>query len=237
MLLRNNFYIKIKFNLRINMKKVLLIILAGMFVAGSTLAQPSFTVGLGLNHGVFAGEGTERNFNDGSLNTTTKEYGAFTDSYPSIYVEMGNDVGSIGLSYQGEVTTPTNVNEANGDLGGGVPNNTSVSVDFSTVTTLYGLVNLPLNLYAKAGYVQGDIQINENQRSGNTYADQDLKGYVLGLGYQHEADAANVRFELLGHAYDDVSSTNGVATSGNHNKVIVSKMIGASAQISVNKSF
>ena len=219
------------------MKKVLLIILAGMFVAGSTLAQPSFTVGLGLNHGVFAGEGTERNFNDGSLNTTTKEYGAFTDSYPSIYVEMGNDVGSIGLSYQGEVTTPTNVNEANGDLGGGVPNNTSVSVDFSTVTTLYGLVNLPLNLYAKAGYVQGDIQINENQRSGNTYADQDLKGYVLGLGYQHEADAANVRFELLGHAYDDVSSTNGVATSGNHNKVIVSKMIGASAQISVNKSF
>ena len=36
------------------------------------------------------------------------------------------------------------------------------------------------------------ILINETQRSGNTYADQDLTGYVLGLGYQHEADAANV---------------------------------------------
>ena len=237
MLLKDNFYIKIKFNLRNNMKKVLLTILAGMFAAGSALAQPSFTVGLGLNHGVFAGEGVERNFNDGSLNTVTKEYGAFVDSYPSIYVEMGNDTGSIGLSYQGDVSTPTNVNEANGDLGGGDANNTSVSVDFATVYTLYGLVNLPLNLYAKAGYVQGDIQINENQRSGNTYADQDLKGYVLGFGYQHEADAANVRFELLGHAYDDVSSTNGVATTGNHNKVTVSNMIGASAQISVNRSF
>ena len=220
------------------MKKVLLIILAGMFTAGSALAQPSFTVGLGLNHGVFAGEGVEKNSDEsGTLKSTTKEYGAFVDSYPSIYVEMGNDTGSIGLSYQGDVSTPTNVNEANGNRGSGVANNTSVSVDFSSVTTLYGLINLPLNLYAKAGYVQGDIQINENQRSGNTYADQDLKGYVLGLGYQHEADAANVRFELLGHAYDDVSATNGVATSGNHNKVTVSKMIGASAQISVNKSF
>ena len=220
------------------MKKVLLIILAGMFTASSALAQPSFTVGLGLNHGVFAGEGVEKNSDEsGTLKSTTKEYGAFVDSYPSIYVEMGNDTGSIGLSYQGDVSTPTNVNEANGNRGSGVANNTSVSVDFSSVTTLYGLINLPLNLYAKAGYVQGDIQINENQRSGNTYADQDLKGYVLGLGYQHEADAANVRFELLGHAYDDVSATNGVATSGNHNKVTVSKMIGASAQISVNKSF
>ena len=136
------------------MKKVLLTILAGMFAAGSALAQPSFTVGLGLNHGVFAGEGVERNFNDGTLNTVTKEYGAFVDSYPSIYVEMGNDMGSIGLSYQGDVSTPTNVNEANGDLGGGDANNTSVSVDFATVYTLYGLVNLPLNLYAKGKYEQ-----------------------------------------------------------------------------------
>ena len=220
------------------MKKVLLIILAGMFTAGSALAQPSFTVGLGLNHGVFAGEGVEKNSDEsGTLKSTTEEYGAFVDSYPSIYVEMGNDTGSIGLSYQGDVSTPTNINESNGNDGGSSTATTTVSADFESVTTIYGLINLPLNMYAKAGYVQGDIVLNETQRSGNTYADQDLKGYVLGLGYQHEADAANVRFELLGHAYDDVSATNGVATTGNHNKVEVSNMIGASAQISINKSF
>ena len=220
------------------MKKVLLIILAGMFTAGSALAQPSFTVGLGLNHGVFAGEGSERNFDEsGSLKSTTTEYGAFVDSYPSVYVEIGNEVGSIGLSYQGDATTPTNINESNGNDGGSSTATTTVSADFESVTTIYGLINLPLNMYAKAGYVQGDIVLNETQRSGNTYADQDLTGYVLGLGYQHEADAANVRFELLGHAYDDVSATNGVATTGNHNKVEVSNMIGASAQISINKSF
>ena len=47
----------------------------------------------------------------------------------------------------------------------------------------------------------------------------------------------NIRFELLGHTYDDVTSNNGVATTGNHNKITISDMIGANAQISVNRSF
>ena len=219
------------------MKKVLLTILAGMFMIGSALAQPSFTVGLALNKGVFAAEGREENFDEGgTLKTVTEEYGAFEDSYASIYVEMGNEVGSIGLAYQDDVSTPTNVNEVGG-LPGSNSATSTVSADFSGVITLYGLVNLPMNTYLKAGIVQGDIAINETQKSGNTYKDQDLEGYVLGFGYQHEADAANVRFELLGHTYDDVETNNGVATTGNHNKVRVSNMIGANAQISVNRSF
>ena len=101
------------------MKKVLLTILAGMFLIGSAYAQPSFTVGLGLNKGVFAAEGKEENFDeDGTIRTVTDEYGAFEDTYASIYVEVGNEVGSIGLAYQDDVSTPTNVNETNGDDGG-----------------------------------------------------------------------------------------------------------------------
>ena len=219
------------------MKKVLLTILAGIFMIGSAYAQPSYTIGLALNKGVFAAEGREENFDEGgTLKTVTEEYGAFEDSYASIYVEMGNEVGSIGLAYQDDVSTPTNVNEVGG-LPGSNSATSTVSADFSGVITLYGLVNLPMNTYLKAGIVQGDIAINETQKSGNTYKDQDLEGYVLGFGYQHEADAANVRFELLGHTYDDVETNNGVATTGNHNKVRISNMIGANAQISVNKSF
>ena len=219
------------------MKKVLLVILAGMFAITSAYAQPTFTVGLGYNKGVFAAEGREDNFDEsGSIKTVTEEYGAFEDSYASIYVEVGNEVGSIGVAYQDDVSTPQNVNEV-----GGHPTTNSatstVSADFSGVITFYGLVNLPMNTYLKAGIVQGDIAVNETQKSGNTYKDQDLDGYVLGFGYQHEADAANVRFELLGHTYDDVTANNGVATSGNHNKITISDMIGANAQISVNKSF
>ena len=209
-----------------------------MFALTSAYAQPSFTLGVGLNKGVFAAEGKEDNFDEsGSLASTTVEYGAFEDTYASIYVEMGNEVGSIGLSYQGDVSTPQNVNERGAGPSNDSDPTSKVQVDFEDVITLYGLVNLPMNTYLKAGIVQGDIGINETQKSGNTYADKDLEGYVIGFGYQHEADAANVRFELLGHTYDDVTTNNGVSTSGNHNKITVSDMIGANAQISVNRSF
>ena len=214
------------------MKKVLLTILAGIFMIGSAYAQPSYTIGLALNKGVFAAEGKEDNFDEsGSLKTTTVEYGAFEDTYASIYLEMGNEVGSIGVSYQDDVSTPTNVNEDDNSA------TSTVSASFDDVITVYGLINLPMNTYLKAGIVQGDIAVNETQKSGNTYKDQDLEGYVFGVGYQHEADAANIRFELLGHTYDDVTANNGVATSGNHNKITVSDMIGANAHISLNKSF
>jgi len=220
------------------MKKVLLLIFAGMFAVSSALAQPSITIGLGINQGVFAAEGKEENFDiGGTLKTTTTEYGAFTDSYASLYVEMGNEAASLGISYQGDVSTPTNINETNGDDGGSSTATSTVSAEFESVFTVYGLVKLPNNMYLKGGIVRGDIAVNETQRSGNTYKDQDLDGYVLGLGYEHEVEAANIRFELLGHAYDDVKANNGVATSGNHNKIEISDMIGANAQISINKSF
>ncbi len=221
------------------MKKVLLIILAGILSVGTAYAQPSFTIGLGMNKGVFAAEGLESNFDEGgTLRSTTKEYGAFEDSFGSLYIEINGDAGSIGLSVQGDVSTPTNVNEANNDRGGTDTATTTVSADFDDVITLYGLLNLPVGgAYIKAGIVQGDIAVNETQRSGNTYNDQDLEGYVLGFGVQKDLDAASIRFELLGHSYDDVTATNGVATSGNHNKVTISDMIGASAQISINKTF
>ena len=219
------------------MKKVLLIILAGMFALTSAYAQPSFTLGVGLNKGVFAAEGKEDNFDEsGSLAATTVEYGAFEDTYGSIYVEFGNETASIGLSYQGDVSTPTNVNQVGGAGSQGTPTST-VSADFEDVITLYGLVMLPMDLYLKAGIVNGDIQVNEVQKSGNTYPDQDLEGYVVGLGVQKEASGANIRLELLGHQYDDVDATNGVATTGNHNKITISDMIGANAHISINKTF
>ena len=220
------------------MKKVLLSIIASFLLIGSVYAQPSLTIGLGMNQGVFAAEGVERNFDEsGALKTITKEYGAFEDSYPSLYVELGNEQVAIGISIQDDISTPQNVNKVGG-LPGSNTATSKVSATFEDVAMLYAKVNIPYNMYLKAGVVGGDIAINESQKSGNTYKDQDLEGYVLGLGYQHDADnGVGIRFELLGHAYDDVESTNGVATSGNHNKVMVSNMIGATAQISINKSF
>ena len=224
--------------LRNYMKNVLLTIIATMLMFGSAYAQPSFTIGLGMNQGVFAAEGKETNNDEGgSVQSTTTEYGAFKDSYPSLYLEVGNDQASIGIALQNDLDTPQNINER-----GAGPSNDSnptskVSGSFEDVITVYGLVNMPYNLYAKAGIVMGDIISNETQKSGNSYGNADLDGYVIGFGYQHEADQANIRFEILGHSYDDVSFNNNVAASGNRNVIDISDMIGASAQISINKTF
>ena len=221
------------------MKKVLLSIIASFLLVGSAYAQPSVTIGLGMNQGVFAAEGTERNFDEsGAFVSSTKEYGAFADSYPSIYIEVGNEFGSLGISLQDDISTPTNINDAGGPGSTGRVATSTVKATFENVATLYGTINLPYNMYAKAGVVGGGIAIDETQQSGNTYKDQDLEGYVIGFGYQHELNTGmGVRFELLGHAFDDVAADNGVAASGNINKVTVANMIGANAQISINKTF
>ena len=224
------------------MKKVLLTTIVSLFFFSNSFAMPTATIGLGINQGVFAAEGKEKNFsgNEGSgsagvLDTTTVEYGAFEDIYPSIYIEGGNETFSLGVSFQADIETPKNINEAN--MPGTGTDTSQVSAEFQDVLTFYGLVRLPYNLYAKAGIVQGDIIINETQRSGNTYPDQDLDGYVVGFGYEHDVNGLGVRFELLGHSYDDVEANNGIAKTVNRNEITVSDMIGASAQLSVNKSF
>lgn len=218
------------------MKKVLLTVLISLFSFSANAAE--FTIGLGLNKGVFAAEGVEKNNDEsGSLAATTKEYGAFEDSYPSIYVEVGNDIGSLGIALQNDIDTPQNVNERGAAPSNDADPTSKVAASFEDVFTIYGLINMPFNMYAKAGFVTGDIISNETQKSGNKYGNADLEGYVLGFGYQHEAEQVNFRLELLGHTYDDVSFNNGVAASGNRNLIEISEMIGANAQFSINKTF
>jgi len=219
------------------MKKVLLIIIASLFSFASANAV-EISVGIGYNNAVFAAEGKEDGYNEsGTLSETTVEYGAFDDSYGSIYLEAGNEMGSIGISYSETIKTPSNVNEANFP---GTGNATSrVSADFENFVSLYGILKIPFaGLYAKAGISQADVIINETQRSGNTYPDTDINGYIVGLGIQHNADNGfGVRAEIQGHTFDDVSVNNGVATTGNHNKITISEMIGLTGQISILKTF
>mgnify|MGYP001203045730 CR=1 FL=1 len=83
-----------------------------------------------------------------------------------------------------------------------------------------------------------ELKTKEKQGSGNSYPDTDTSGHMVAIGYQHETDAGiGIRAEIQGHVFDDVSVTNGVATTGNHNKITVSDMIGATAQLSLVKTF
>ena len=221
------------------MKKVLLYIVSTLFIFAHANAV-NFTVGVSGNNSVFAGEGTEIDYNEsGGVFNRTTEYGAFHDVYPSVFLEVGNDVVSIGLDYVPiAIETPENINDSNLSGGKTTPES-KVQVDFENHYTIYALVRAPwYGLYLKAGITETEVVINETQKSGNTYADQNTDGYTVALGSEIDTGAGlNLRIEVAGSIYDDVKTNNGVATTGNRNEIIVESMIGATGRLSLVKTF
>tara|TARA_B100001540_G_scaffold302662_1_gene310416 strand:- start:495 stop:1145 length:651 start_codon:yes stop_codon:yes gene_type:complete len=216
------------------MKKVLLIILASYLSLGTAQAV-EFSIGAGLNTAVFAATGAEKNCNEsGAECATTEEHGAFSEGYPSVFVEAQiNDQISLGLSYQGGFETPSNTNDGKGTA------TSIVQVDFEDFYSVYAKLNVPLGgLYLKAGISTVEAITNETQRSGNTYPNASLDGVVVGIGYEHATDAGvNLRAEIQGHGFSDVSVDNGQTTSGNLNQITISEMIGATGSLQLVKTF
>jgi len=219
------------------MKKVLFILLAGFLSFGSAQAI-DLSVGVGANQAVFAATGKEFSCNEsGSGCSSLDEYGAFEESYPSVFVEAGlNDAVSFGISYQGGFDTPTNVVDRGKHDS---KDRTSVSASFDQYFQGYVKVNIPLGgLYMKAGMSQVEIKTNETTVSGNSYPDTDTTGHMVGIGYEIEtAKGVNVRLEIQGHAFDDVTVNNGKATSANFNEITISDMIGATGSLQLVKTF
>ena len=217
------------------MKKILIFISASLIAASSAFAA-SFSVGVSGNMAVYAATGEEKNYDEsGSLKTTTKEYGAFTDEYASLFLEVGvNDIISLGVDYvPSAIETPQNI--SNDGL-----NENKVQADFEDLTTIYAKINVPQlgGTYLKFGYSTVDIVVNEVMNSGNIYPDRDTDGYNFGIGYAHEISSGfSVRAELSYSDFDDVETNNGVATTGNHNKIKVSDMIGGRGTVSLVKTF
>ena len=218
------------------MKKVLLIIFAGML--SFSQANADLTIGIGYNEAVFAATGQERNHDEsGTLKTTVEEYGAFNEEYATIFVEAGNDVAAVGISYASSFDTPENVSGDERTLSNAA---NRVSADFSAFTNIYGLVRIPLGgLYVKAGLASVDVSVANTSRSGVTYtAPEDLEGWTLGIGWDQQlSNGFGIRAEIQGHEFDDIEVNNGVAATGNINYIKISDMIGATGTISITKTF
>ena len=221
------------------MKKIISIIFAVFLISNPANAIDgigSFTVGVSGNYSGFYGIGTEREYDEtgASLENTTEESGAFVTTYPSLFFEYDvTDAASIGLEWvPTDIDSPTNVNTSDSASS---TETTRVSVSFENYATIYGLVRIPFaGLYAKAGFSTVDIAVNEVTRSGNTYPDTDTTGYTLALGLEMDSGPLTLRAELAAHEFDDVSVTNNAT---NKNQVDVADMIGATARISIAKSF
>ena len=151
------------------MKKVLLVLVASVFSFTNAMAEAQVSIGVSGNKAVFAAEGKERNYDyAGTLAKTTVEYGAFQETYLSLFAEVGNGTVGLGVSYvPGEISTPTNENTQVQST-----NHTSttekVEADFDSLMTLYAIARLPVGgLYVKAGVTKVDVNITETNTSAN----------------------------------------------------------------------
>ena len=217
------------------MKKIIATIVALVFSTSAyAVTLSELSVGATFNHGVYAADGKEENYtHSGTLETTTRETGgAFVDSYASIFVEAEiNEDVSVGLRYTPQsVDTPQNVNSGE-ETGGGTE--IKVRAEFENLMTLYLLGKSDMGIYGKIGYSQMDIHlVKEN---AGDYKDQDTSGFELAIGYEHEAgDGVGIRAELAYHQFDDVSANNGLTDK---NEITVSDLEGATARVSLVKSF
>ena len=216
------------------MKKIIIAIAVSLVTATSAISDITGSIGISGNAAVYAATGTEKNYDETGTTvvTTTKEYGAFSDEYASIFVEVGNEIVSLGVDYVPmKIETPQNISND-----GANPNR--VSADFDKLTTVYAKINIPQlgGTYLKLGYSTVDVIVNESMNSGSTYKDTDTSGMNYGIGYAHNLGMGgmSLRAELSYATFSDVSASNNAT---NKNTIDVTDMIGARGTISIVKSF
>ena len=218
------------------MKKI---ITAIAFIALTTVSAKaidfggfSVTAGLANNTSVFGASGTESEYSEtGTLPETNKEHGIFTDEFSSQFVELG--IGqwvSVGYEMTSDpIQTPRTITNEGKD------NQNSVQVDFNDLETQYVKINFPGGMFAKLGATTMDIKLNHTSAGSRTYPNRTSEGTSIGLGYQGYVGESGLgyRFETSYLEFDNVESNNGVATTGNFNKVEVTNMEGAVAKFAM----
>ena len=234
------------------MKKLITVVIASLFSlcmftianAGEVYGtQTGGAIGVSMNKQGFGAFGKETNGT-----TVTEEYGAFGDTYASVFAEFsfGNGL-SLGVEYTpGTISTPTNTNiQNNGSTGGAVSANGSntggsnatntVKAEFDNLYTLYVMAQSEMGIYARLGFSSVDINTQETLGTGGSYNNVSSDGGTVAFGYQKTNDGGIfVRAEVAGTVWDDVSASN---TTDSTKKVAITDMMSGGASIKIGKIF
>ena len=215
------------------MKKLIALITLCIF-----FSLPAYSLGINVGisgtMGVFHATGEENENGEKSSDDATG-----VASYGSIFIEKTlGDRLSIGLDYVPTALESETTEHIVNDLGAaGVTTRATnkIQVDFEDLTTLYVSLNVTDSLYVKAGLVQVDVITNESLGTGSTYANTDMDGSMFGLGYNTDLGNSGL-FARFEGSYMDFGSAS-VTSSNTVNKVTLKDLEGASAKISIGKSF
>lgn len=225
------------------MKKFLTILFVLSSFSSMVYAEMGVKIGISGNLGVFEAKAVETENNDKS----PKESAMGVFGYGSIFAEK--TLGSrfaVGLDYVPVAIESETIDESRTDqLLDATANAVTqkVQVDFEHLTTIYGLFNVTENLYVKAGMSQVDVVTNETLGTGSKYGNASLDGIMYGVGYDRAfGDGMFFRVEGNVMQFDSHTFTSSAkgpdgAAAKTFNKVTVDEFNGASAKISIGKTF
>jgi len=214
------------------MKKIILSLIFSSF-----MILPAFSLGVNIGvsgtAAVFHASGQENENGEKS-----KEDATAVASYGSIFVEKTlGDKLAIGIDYvpatlSSETANNDRLDKTASATAASVVN--SIKVDFQDLTTYYLTFNVSDSLYLKAGAVTVDVITKESLGTGSTYGDTSMDGTTFGIGYNNAF--GNGAFVRLEGSYMDFGSASVTASNGD-NKVSMDNLEGASAKISIGRSF
>ena len=220
------------------MKKTIAIIFSILFTSFSANAEIGVNIGVSGQAGIFAASGSETTGGLATHKDNGSEHGEA--AWGSIFVEKTfGDRFLIGIDYVPASLETETVETAKADMRtddeATITGSTNkVQVDFEDLTTYYLGLNITENLYAKAGIVTVDVITNESLGTGSTYANTDLDGMMLGVGYNKTMDSGIfLRVEGNYMDFDGASLT----SSANSNKIELRQLHGVYGKLSIGKSF
>ena len=234
------------------MKKISILVLMvfGYFSSASAIEGVNF--GVSLTAGGFEVDGAKEEFKGahagvGSPGDVSKSNATEGDeaeglfAIGSVFVEYEiNDQLAFGIDYVPHSMESETAEKTKADITTSTTSadrTNSVQVDFEDLTTIYATLSTPeMNgVYLKAGYMQVDVITNEKLNTGGAYADTDLDGYTLALGYHRDVnDGMFVRLEASYMELDGATLTN---SNDSTKSVTADGITGYGAKVSIGKSF
>ena len=195
---------------------------------------------------------------DGVSSTkTTKGAEDIAIGYVSVFgevhlLETGIRVGGSYVPYALESETTDNTrndncqNNDNTNHAACTATAHTVQIDVEDMITMYLAYHHDLDLglvdsvFVKGGIIEADIITKESLASGTSYGNAELSGQFIGLGIEKNMDnGLFVRVEGNMTQYQDIKlqGTNEDAEDANTNTIDITNLDGATATLSIGKSF
>jgi|TARA_B100000401_G_C52710072_1_gene673414 hypothetical protein len=182
------------------MKKILVYLVATMFMAASAYAEKR--LGVSLAYTMFESDGTEETKSSGEKNTGSVDEDVLV---PALFFEVANDRGlAFGIDY---TPADTEIGSGTGDDDDAETSGANkASAELTGHFTLYGLIPVGSNGgYLKAGVAHASIDTTENLATGTEYGNADVNGVLVGFGFNRERDNGGFfRMEGTYTDYEDV---------------------------------